>query len=429
MPALALQTVPNLIDGESRPAESGEWLEKLRPADGSPLCRVARSGAADVDAAVQRGARGTGALGRAHGGGARRPRSRDCPCAAGTARGASCRGRRGDRQGRVARPRRGRRGGRAGDVHRRGGAPLLRADDYREHAPPHGDGRPPARRRRRTADLLQHAAAQRRLEGVPGDLLRQRRRPQALRGDAALRQPLCNNLSQGGVAGRRPQRRAGARRRGRCRSRRASAGRSRQLHGLGGHGTLDRGDRRAAAGEGLSGDGRQERARRVRRRGPGQRRQLGRAVVVLERRPAVRGRFEDRRLRRRVRGVPQPLRRGRRGICRHGTGDQRGQPRPHPRGSRAGERRGWNGVVRRRSASARRLVAWADSGRRRRHRRRALVHRAVRPRDHPLSRAGSGGGHPRGQRLAVRPHVGRPHGQPRTERCGSRRRCSREWSS
>jgi aldehyde dehydrogenase (NAD+) len=43
----------NFIDGESRPAESGEWLEKLRPADGSPLCRVARSGAADVDRAVQ----------------------------------------------------------------------------------------------------------------------------------------------------------------------------------------------------------------------------------------------------------------------------------------------------------------------------------------------------------------------------------------
>ena len=43
----------NFIDGEARPAESGEWLEKLRPADGSTLCRVARSGAADVDTAVQ----------------------------------------------------------------------------------------------------------------------------------------------------------------------------------------------------------------------------------------------------------------------------------------------------------------------------------------------------------------------------------------
>ena len=47
------ETAPNLIDGEVRPAESGEWLEKSRPADGTALCRVARSGAADVDAAVQ----------------------------------------------------------------------------------------------------------------------------------------------------------------------------------------------------------------------------------------------------------------------------------------------------------------------------------------------------------------------------------------
>jgi alpha-ketoglutaric semialdehyde dehydrogenase len=45
--------VLNLVDGQARPATSGEWLEKLRPADGSALCRVARSSAADVDAAVQ----------------------------------------------------------------------------------------------------------------------------------------------------------------------------------------------------------------------------------------------------------------------------------------------------------------------------------------------------------------------------------------
>jgi alpha-ketoglutaric semialdehyde dehydrogenase len=44
--------VPNFIDGSATPAQSGEWLEKLRPADGSALCRVARSGAEDVDAAV-----------------------------------------------------------------------------------------------------------------------------------------------------------------------------------------------------------------------------------------------------------------------------------------------------------------------------------------------------------------------------------------
>src|SRR4029078_5104765 len=30
----------------------GAWLEKTRPADGADLCRVARSGSSDVDAAV-----------------------------------------------------------------------------------------------------------------------------------------------------------------------------------------------------------------------------------------------------------------------------------------------------------------------------------------------------------------------------------------
>lgn len=44
--------VPNLVGGEERPAASGGWLEKARPADGEPLCRVARSGPDDVAAAV-----------------------------------------------------------------------------------------------------------------------------------------------------------------------------------------------------------------------------------------------------------------------------------------------------------------------------------------------------------------------------------------
>ncbi len=45
-------TVSNLIGGEAVPATSGEWLDKLRPADGTLLCRLARSGADDVAAAV-----------------------------------------------------------------------------------------------------------------------------------------------------------------------------------------------------------------------------------------------------------------------------------------------------------------------------------------------------------------------------------------
>jgi len=44
--------IRNLIAGTRAPARSGEWLEKLRPADGALLCRLARSGAEDVDAAV-----------------------------------------------------------------------------------------------------------------------------------------------------------------------------------------------------------------------------------------------------------------------------------------------------------------------------------------------------------------------------------------
>ena len=44
--------VPNLIAGERVAARSGRWLDKLRPADGSLLCRLARSDADDVDRAV-----------------------------------------------------------------------------------------------------------------------------------------------------------------------------------------------------------------------------------------------------------------------------------------------------------------------------------------------------------------------------------------
>jgi alpha-ketoglutaric semialdehyde dehydrogenase len=44
--------VPNLVGGTAAPAASGEWLEKRRPADGELLCRVARSDAPDMGAAV-----------------------------------------------------------------------------------------------------------------------------------------------------------------------------------------------------------------------------------------------------------------------------------------------------------------------------------------------------------------------------------------
>ncbi|HZC29767.1 MAG TPA: aldehyde dehydrogenase family protein, partial [Gaiellaceae bacterium] len=48
-----MEEVRNLIGGERAGEPSGGWFEKLRPADGSVLCRVARSGAAEVEAAVR----------------------------------------------------------------------------------------------------------------------------------------------------------------------------------------------------------------------------------------------------------------------------------------------------------------------------------------------------------------------------------------
>jgi alpha-ketoglutaric semialdehyde dehydrogenase len=46
------EEIPNLIGGETVPPRSGAWLEKVRPEDETVLCRVARSGAEDVDDAV-----------------------------------------------------------------------------------------------------------------------------------------------------------------------------------------------------------------------------------------------------------------------------------------------------------------------------------------------------------------------------------------
>ncbi len=43
------EEIPNLVDGKRTPAASGAWLDKVRPADGTSLCRLARSGSEDVD--------------------------------------------------------------------------------------------------------------------------------------------------------------------------------------------------------------------------------------------------------------------------------------------------------------------------------------------------------------------------------------------
>jgi len=47
------EKIPNWIGGEERPANAGEWFDKLNPANGQLLTRAARSRADDVTAAVQ----------------------------------------------------------------------------------------------------------------------------------------------------------------------------------------------------------------------------------------------------------------------------------------------------------------------------------------------------------------------------------------
>jgi len=42
------EEIPNWINNELCPAQSGDWFDKYNPADGKVLCCVARSGAADV---------------------------------------------------------------------------------------------------------------------------------------------------------------------------------------------------------------------------------------------------------------------------------------------------------------------------------------------------------------------------------------------
>jgi aldehyde dehydrogenase (NAD+) len=49
---VVIADVPNVIDGEEAPPATGAWLDKLRPDDGRPLCRLARSGGVDVERAV-----------------------------------------------------------------------------------------------------------------------------------------------------------------------------------------------------------------------------------------------------------------------------------------------------------------------------------------------------------------------------------------
>ena len=180
--------VPNLVAGEERPAADG------RP--GSTRRRPGRRQAALPRRAVGGGGRGRGRrgracgaarVGRAHRRRARRRRARDRRAAARAPR-------RGGRlvvaetgQVACARARRDRRGVEmglfvAGEGRRSYGRTTTASMPHRTvlHAPA-------ARRGRGAPDLVQHAAPERRLEGVPGDLLRQRVGAEAVRAHACLR--------------------------------------------------------------------------------------------------------------------------------------------------------------------------------------------------------------------------------------------------
>ncbi len=102
---------------------------------------------------------------------------------------------------------------------------------------------------------------------------------------------------EAGVPARGAQRRARARRGGGRATRRASRRRSRQLHRFRRDRARDQRGRGATPCEDLPRARWQERARRLRRRGPRQRRSLGARVRVLERGAALRVREPDRRVR------------------------------------------------------------------------------------------------------------------------------------
>ena len=200
--------------------------------------------------------------------------------------------------------------------------------------------------------------------------------------------------------------------------------RPRQLHGLGGDRTLDRGTRRAPAGEGRARARREERARRLRRRRPRPRRRVVARVGVLECGAALCRGEPRRRVRLGLRRVPRTVRRGRAQL-RDRAGDQRGEPRAHPR-ARSTAR------TSRSAASGSIGPGWwlaptvvEDV----RGRRGALPHGALRPGRDPLSRARPRGGDRTRQRLAVRADVGDPHGEPASRDALRRRGRGRAWSS
>ena len=227
--------VPNLVAGEERPPASGAWLEKTRPADGADLCRVARSGSADADAAVaaareaqvEWGARTAverGDVVRAIAALLRERREEASEIvAAETGKGIELARGETDAADRDGLLRRGR------------GPPLVRAHDDGVDAASNRADPATAGRRRGPPDLVQHAAAERRLEGVPVDLLRQRLGAEAVGAHARVGMVARPALPRGRTAAGRAERRPGARAGGGDAARRGPARRSRLVHRLGRH--------------------------------------------------------------------------------------------------------------------------------------------------------------------------------------------------
>ena len=306
---VALPDVANLIDGRAAPARAGEWLDKLRPADESLLCRVARSGSADVDDAVA-------AARRAQPGWAERTAVA-----------------RGDVVRELALLLRERREEASALVMEETGKPEELALGETDAAVEMGlfiagEGRRSYGRTTTASMAHRTVLTLRQPLGVaalimsfntPLPNVAWKAFPAVFCGNAAVVKPsehtpasaslFARARARGRRPGRRAQRRARARRRSRRAAGRARRRRSRQLHGLGRDRTRDQRGGGAPPGEDVPRARREERARRLRRRRPRERRPLGRRLGVLERRPALRLGEPDRRVRRRLRRVPRAARR------------------------------------------------------------------------------------------------------------------------
>ena len=152
----------------------------------------------------------------------------------------------------------------------------------------------------------QHADRERRVEGVPGAAVRQRRGAQGLGGHARDRARVRPARRRGGAAAGRPQRRPGLRRGGRPAARRAPRRGRRELHRLDRRRPDDRPASRAS-GSRRSASSSAARTRSSSATTPTSRRRRDAAALSAysQRRPALRGGQPADRLRRGLRRVPR----------------------------------------------------------------------------------------------------------------------------